>query len=111
MDNNEKDVERGEVEDFVRVANVFRGFISEPGAWVHFLIFYGGAFVIGNVGARIAFVFGQTVGFIVCGGALLYIWQLVDQSGGVIVPLVLPQAWVAWGVISVAGSSNRILKG
>lgn len=88
--------------DFANLAQFARDIIT-TGSWPMMALIYGGALVIGIVGAKVAFAFSWWAGVAVTVGALVYLCYWAVLSGGIVVPVVLPQAWVAWGIVYIAG--------
>lgn len=86
------------MEDFTQLAQIIPDAIR-AGGLLHLVIFYGGPLAIGVVVGRIAFALARLLGIIATGCALLYLYDLLTESRGIVVLVVLPQAWVAWGVV------------
>lgn len=87
--------------DFANLAQFARDIIT-TGSWPMMALIYGGALVIGIVGAKVAFALSKALGVVAVGCSLVYLYNLATASGGIVVPVVYPPAWVAWGVLSIA---------
>lgn len=87
--------------DFLHLAQIARDAVN-AGALPVMFVFYGGALAIGVVGAKIGFALSRWIGIAGTIGALAYLYHLSVWSKGIVVPVVLPQAWIAWGVIIIA---------
>lgn len=96
------------MEDFARLAQIVPDAIR-AGGLLHLVIFYGGPLAIGVVVGRIAFALARLLGIIATGCALLYLYGMLMESGGIVLPVALPQAWVAWGILTVASAKQRLL--
>lgn len=87
--------------DFGYIARIISD-ATEAGAWPNLAIFFGGAFVIGLVVGKVAFLLSRVVGIIASACAIYYIYGLIAESGGIVYPVAYPPAWVAWGVLLIA---------
>lgn len=84
--------------DFVHLVQIARDAVN-AGALPVMFVFYGGALAIGVIGAKIGFALSRWIGIAGTIGALAYLYHLATWSNGIVVPVVLPQAWIAWGII------------